>query len=171
MSFRKGGSVLFSLGFSFWDEFGYFIWDYCLLGLKRNRLRFLLLPKAGQVLHTLFSSYLCLEDKGVDLPLPSESVMPGTSNSFESKEPNFTLIYFLNYYFQKWAWKQFLFQREWDVTVVFGLRYLWFTPQHQNKVYKEFVTEPQVVIHLLLKKRYQIGGDTQNFYIQRDICI
>lgn len=167
MSFRKG----LSLGFLFWGDFGYFIWDYCLLGLKRNRLRLVLLLKARQVLHTLFCSYLYLEDKGVDLPWPSDSVIPGTRNSFESKELNFTSIYFLNYYFQKWAWKQFLFQCEWDVTVAFGLRCLRFTPQHQNKVYKEFVREPQVAIHLLLKKRYQIGRDTQNFYIQGVICI
>jgi len=92
----------------------------------------LLLPKAGQVLHTLLCSYLYLEDKGVGLPLPSDSVIPRTSNSFVSKELSLSSIYFLNYYSWKWAWKHF--QREWDVTVAFGLRYLWFTPQHQNKV-------------------------------------
>lgn len=72
-----------------------------MLGVKRNRLRFLLLPKAGQILHTLFCSYLYLENMSVDLPLLSGSVIPETNNNFESKELHFTSMYFLNYDFQK----------------------------------------------------------------------
>lgn len=39
------------------------------------------------------------------------------------------------------------------------------------RVYKEFVTEPQIVIYLLLRKRYQIGRNAQDFYIHRDFYI
>lgn len=36
-----------------------------------------LLLKAGQVLHALFCFWLYLEDKGVDLPSPCDSVVSG----------------------------------------------------------------------------------------------